>query len=633
MTSAPLPLREQPLTAMRFGSMFAAGVASSASMMRLTPHAHAIRERSDGRNVENATSFLNPAALARLCWPGVHSCAPERNSRERAVRVPHSDPLDAPRWSTHPFSASADGVARTPLFSRLRRNLSLALHAEASGRPTLELVEQATEQRRLSRRRFLAASGALAASSAAPKPASARPHPRPGGSRIAINGAGLAGLTCAYRLEQAGLRARLFDSWNRVGGRMFSARGWRDDQVAELGGELIDTGHEALRGLASELGLQLDPILEEPGSGVLQDTWFFGGRAVSDAQIVEAFRAVAPQLASDAASEDDDAEFTRLDELGLEAYLDALPDLDPVLRELLAVAYLVEYGREISEQSTWNLLWLIDSENPDPFRVYGDSDEAFHLHGGSDLLPARLLAQLQSPVALEHQLVSVVERADGAFRLVFERGTRSPHEEVFDQVVFALPFTRLRQVRLQARLPAIQRQIIAELGMGTNAKLMGQFRERTWRTEHGASGSATTDNGLQQLWETSRGQRGKSGILTVFAGGETGEAIGKGSAESQLRARLAQIDQIYPGSSAAYLPGSAVRMHWPSVEHTLGSYACYLPGQASFVGLEGERAGHLHFCGEHTSVDFQGYMNGGVESGERVAIELQSRAGRRAQGA
>jgi len=54
----------------------------------------------------------------------------------------------------------------------------------------------------------------------------------------------------------------------------------------------------------------------------------------------------------------------------------------------------------------------------------------------------------------------------------------------------------------------------------------------------------------------------------------------------------------------------------------MGSYSCYLPGQARFSGLEGERVGNLHFCGEHTSVDYQGYMNGGAESGERVAAEL-----------
>jgi monoamine oxidase len=98
--------------------------------------------------------------------------------------------------------------------------------------------------------------------------------------------------------------------------------------------------------------------------------------------------------------------------------------------------------------------------------------------------------------------------------------------------------------------------------------------------------------------------------------------MGDGTPEAQLTARLGLLDEIFPGTSSAYIQDSAVRMHWPTVEHTRGSYACYLPGQAGYSGIEGERVSNLHFCGEHTSVEFQGYMNGGVESGERVASEI-----------
>lgn len=454
-------------------------------------------------------------------------------------------------------------------------------------------------------------------------------HPEPsGGPRIAVVGAGIAGLTAAYRLGQAGLSAKVFDSWNRVGGRMFTARGmWADQQLTELGGELIDTDHDALRTLADELGLTLDPILETAASGIRQDTWFFDGRAVSDAEIVEAFRPVAGRLKADVDNEKNEDEFARIDELGLSTYLDSIQDMDPVLRTLLDVAYVGEYGRELSEQSPWNLLWLIDSETPDPFRVYGDSDEAFHVRGGNDLLTSGLAERLVSPIELEHQLLSVRETASGTFRLAFARGSGSSREEEFDRVVFALPFTRLRDVELPEAIPAEKKDIIDNLGMGTNAKLMAQFSERVWRTQHQSSGSVTTDNGLQLLWETSRGMTGASGILTVFAGGQIGEQIGEGTAETQLQRRLARIDEIFPNTAATYIPGSAVRMHWPTVEHTRGSYTCYLPGQASFSGLEGERVGNLHFCGEHTSVDYQGYMNGGAESGERVATEIMTDLG------
>jgi monoamine oxidase len=63
-------------------------------------------------------------------------------------------------------------------------------------------------------------------------------------------------------------------------------------------------------------------------------------------------------------------------------------------------------------------------------------------------------------------------------------------------------------------------------------------------------------------------------------------------------------------------------MHWPTVPTMKGSYACYKPGQWQFFGLEGEREGNLHFCGEHTSLDFQGYMEGAAETGAFVAAEI-----------
>jgi monoamine oxidase len=63
-------------------------------------------------------------------------------------------------------------------------------------------------------------------------------------------------------------------------------------------------------------------------------------------------------------------------------------------------------------------------------------------------------------------------------------------------------------------------------------------------------------------------------------------------------------------------------MHWPTFVWTRGSYTCYRPGQWAFWSLEGRRNGNLHFCGEHTSLDFQGWMEGGAETGALVAAEI-----------
>ena len=122
--------------------------------------------------------------------------------------------------------------------------------------------------------------------------------------------------------------------------------------------------------------------------------------------------------------------------------------------------------------------------------------------------------------------------------------------------------------------------------------------------------------------ETSTGQRGNTGVLTNFLGGKVGVAAASGTAEAQFRRALPLLDQVFPRTSAQYVDDSALRFAWTDNPYSKGSYACYKPGQWSFLGHEGERIGNLHFCGEHTSEAFQGFMEGAAETGARAAREV-----------
>ena len=74
---------------------------------------------------------------------------------------------------------------------------------------------------------------------------------------------------------------------------------------------------------------------------------------------------------------------------------------------------------------------------------------------------------------------------------------------------------------------------------------------------------------------------------------------------------------------AAKLNGRATIDFWPASPYQLGSYSYWKVGQyQAFAGVERERSGRCHFAGEHTSVDFQGYLNGAVETGQRAAAEI-----------
>jgi monoamine oxidase len=527
-------------------------------------------------------------------------------------------------------------MSRTPLFRHLARALELARVANATGRPARELVERqaerSSERPRWTRRDLLATSAVAGAGLALGCAHAGRPGTRGGGGReVAVVGGGIAGLTCAWRLTQAGVPARIYEAQKRTGGRMWSLRGgFPEGQVCELGGELIDTGHETMRGLCAELGLELEDF-ERDDPALARDVWYFGGRRFDDAEVVEAFRPVAARIdAAWAALDGDTVDYRApnggeaIDRTTLAEWLRAA-GADGWFYDLLDVAYTTEYGLDLDQQSPWNLLMLIDSE-PDPFRVFGDSDERFHVRGGNDRVPAGLAERLSDRIEIEHRLESVTRDADGGYRLGFQvaGGVR---EVVAEHVVLTLPFTLLREVRLDVDLPAAKRRAIDELGYGTNAKLMVGFSERVWRTGGGSNGSVLTDLPFQLAWESTRLQPGAGGIVVLYSGGRRGLEVGRGTPAEQAERLCAGLDRVFPGVAAART--GEVRFHWPSFEWARGSYACYRPGQwTTIAGAEGEAVDGLHFAGEHTSIDFQGFMEGGAESGSRAAREVLEALGR-----
>ena len=113
-------------------------------------------------------------------------------------------------------------------------------------------------------------------------------------------------------------------------------------------------------------------------------------------------------------------------------------------------------------------------------------------------------------------------------------------------------------------------------------------------------------------------------MLNLFPGGSqvssgwSGPAFGVPTA-AQVQAYLAQVEPIFPGTTAAYT-GVAYRDFWYANPWSRGAYTAQRPGQYTRVfGAGSTPEGSIHFAGEHTSTDYFGFLNGAVESGERAA--------------
>jgi monoamine oxidase len=449
--------------------------------------------------------------------------------------------------------------------------------------------------------------------------------------RIVVVGGGLAGLTATYRLKQAGYAAQLYEASDRTGGRCWTIRGaFADGQIAEHGGELIDTGHTEMRQLVQELGLDTDDLSQAEPNGS-EDAFYFDGRAYPVAQATTDLKGIWQQIHSDVSAASYPTLYTSstqrgrdIDAMSIAQYIDAyVPGgRGSKLGQLLDVAYNIEYGAETSVQSALNMLYLLAFSGQGNLRIFGPSNEKYHVIGGNDQVPALLTQALGSQVTLGSELIAIKRNADGTYALTFKQGSRTKAVTA-DQVVLALPFSILRSSVdfSQAGFSPVKTRAIRELGMGTNSKLHVQFSDRHWYGL-GNNGNTYADTGYQNTWEVTRAQPGGSGILVDYTGGTIGASFGSGTPVSRAQQFLAQIEPVLPGISAKF-NGRATIDFWSAYPWTKGSYSYWKVGQyQAFAGAERERSGNCHFAGEHTSVDFQGYLNGGVESGERAASEI-----------
>jgi monoamine oxidase len=480
----------------------------------------------------------------------------------------------------------------------------------------------------LRRRELLAGGAGLAAAAMLSGPATRALAAT--GPRVVVVGGGLAGLTATYRLKQAGVRAQLYEASDRLGGRCWTRRGdFAEGQIAEHGGELIDQGHTQTRQLAQELGLALDNLLSGEVNGT-DPFYYFDGKPYSFAEATDDLKQIWQQLHKDVSAASYPTLYNSSTQRGRE--LDAMSIADWIqayvpgglkskLGQLLDVAYNIEYGAETSVQSSLNMLYLLAYSGQGQLRIFGPSNEKYHVRGGNDQIPARLAAALQGQITTGAALSSIRRNADGSYRLVFQQGSGSTTVTA-DRVVLALPFSILRTIDYaKAGFSQVKATAIEQLGMGTNSKLHLQFRDRLWNSL-GCNGETYADTGYQNTWEVTRSQAGAGGILVDYTGGKIGAGFGTGSPTERAAQFLGQIEPVLPGISARW-NGRATIDFWAGYPWTKGSYSYWKVGQyTKFAGAEREAEGNCHFAGEHTSIDFQGYLNGAVESGERAAGEI-----------
>jgi monoamine oxidase len=442
------------------------------------------------------------------------------------------------------------------------------------------------------------------------------------GRSVIIAGAGLAGLAAGLELQKLRARVTVLEAQDRVGGRVLTLRDFANDQHAEAGGDLIDDEQHEIRRLASALQLRLVRILRT-GFAFLHG----GMRSISPRLSRPSRRPAGPwtdlrkQLepwlrAYRLAESRWDSEFTRA--MARRSVAEWLDEIHADTR-LRAFVHGLR-GFFLADPGNLSLLALIDQMAEG---IPGQS-KMFRIEGGNDRLATASADRLGDAIQLRTRLLAASQQ-NRTIRVVIRRPDGAEGSLSADYLIVALPATTLRAVTFDPPLPPEQRQAVERLEYGPVTKTLLQFDRAFWRAP-GRSRAYGTDLPIGAVWDGSEEQRGKAGLLSLMAGGSASAETQKLVAERGVEGIIAALKWLRPGKARLLAFRIVV---WEEDCWARGGYAYFHPGFDPLLRSCLARAhGRILFAGEHTSCQWQGYMNGAVESGLRAVVELQALEGK-----
>lgn len=441
--------------------------------------------------------------------------------------------------------------------------------------------------------------------------------------QVVIIGAGIAGLNACYQLKKQGIPAIVYEASPRAGGRMFTMKDeFGKGITTDIGGEFVDTTHADILGLMKEFGFSFYDLREDK---LEPKELFFGRKHITNEGLKNAFAPFINQLVKDVKTLPEKISyktadtFRQLDNQSITEYISGI-GITGWLYDFINVVLTREYGMEASEQSAINFLIMFVPPKDNYYEMFGDDHEVFKIKGGSQHLSDKLYNEVKEQVILKHQLTEINANKKSGYDLLLKNSgeTKTIHA---DYVLLAIPFTILRKIKMNVVMPAEKRKCIDEIGYGNSCKFIMGTNGKPWRSA-GKQGYIFTDISFGCGWDSSQSQSETNGSFTVFGGGNFGNYINKKTTEELSKDFIPALDKIYPGSLTAY-NNKNIKFCWEKNPYTDAAYSSFKKGQwSTLAGWEGEPVGNIFFAGEHVSRDFQGYMNGGAQTGREAAEKI-----------
>ena len=481
----------------------------------------------------------------------------------------------------------------------------------------------------MNRRNFL--KNSTAASTGLLLPIGLAASPQKTSKKVVVLGAGLAGLTAAWELVQAGHEVIVVEARNRSGGRVLTLReGFTPGLTAEAGGMSFNDNYFNLLRYVKLFNIPYEslnaPAIRSPVGNTVYH--LRGKRIVPKNGIIDwpyelkpeeregsiTDRYIQPLLSSvnDVSISDSLYDWARSMDNKTLLQLVAERGASAGAQEIIRVTTWYS-DRDGRASAAWNLLPVVQSVG---------SKDFYSFPGGVDNLSTAFTVRLGDRIRFGAEVVDIKNDSNSVEVIVSIAGKQESISA--DRVVCTIPFSVLKNINISPSLSSPKKDIIANLSYAPTTRVFMEVKQRFWET-NGENGSAMTDLTIGQVQKhpmIKTGREGNSAILEAHARGQDALKLDKMSNDKRLKFSLEQMNKVHPNISDYYEGG--ISKSWQLDPYSLGAYSLFLPGQiTSWLPEIIRPEGRIHFAGEHTSI-YSASMEGAIESGARAAKEIKN---------
>ena len=414
-----------------------------------------------------------------------------------------------------------------------------------------------------------------------------------------VIGAGFAGLSAAFKLKNAGWDVMILEARNRIGGRVFShSLPENPNLTCELGAEWVGESHERIKALCRDFKIplqkhQFDDYLLQDGKVSRPGKWGFSAQADAAFEKIKANYAKLTPLQQN-----------KLDKLDWWTYLEKIgyTQDDLILRDLMDST---DFGESIRHVSAFGALAEYAESSP-------KNEMDYKMTGGNVRLAQEFAKRLGDENIKLDTLVTEINQRAGI--VTVKTATESFRA---DACICTAPVASLNRIKFNPPLPAAQAEAAQKLIYSRIIKNSVLYENRFWKDENFSLVSDVTSH---YYFHSTQNQPGKQGILTAYAIGEKADVLA--SQSDARRMRIITRDLVDFDEDAPKLAKGIASYAWQRDKFTEGAYALYRPGQWFGIRPILQRPhGKVLFAGEHLA-DWQGFMEGAVETGEAAAQSL-----------